>query len=428
MFGTSLRPDRSALAIPLLFFIFLFLFIPLTGQPAQAQTFKVIYNFIGGAGGAHPYAGLTMDSAGNFYGTTFGDSFGVSGSVFHLSNYDSTWVLTPLYAFHGGSDGANPYAGLVIGNDGSLYGTTQEGGGSGCIYGDGCGTVFSVGPPPRPRPSILSGWNETVIYRFTAGGWMQGLVVAVGSLVFDHEGNLYGTSPTGGNGGYGFVYKLTPSNGGWTESEIYSFTGGDGADPYSGVIFDASGNLYGTTSGGGARGAGTVFQLSPSGSGWTETTLYNFQGGGYEGAYPFGGVTFDHSGNLYGTTTGWGVWGGGTVFELSPVGGGWTFTLLHSFADRAWAYAPPTVDAAGNVYGTTWHTGTYNDGMVYKLTPSATGWTFSSLHDFTGGSDGAWPISDVIWDASGNLYGTATSGGAYCLPSLGCGVVWEITP
>jgi uncharacterized repeat protein (TIGR03803 family) len=189
------------------------------------------------------------------------------------------------------------------------------------------------------------------------------------------------------------------------------------------VIFDRVGNLYGTTVAGGAYSGGLVFQLTPSGSGWTETILHNFQGPS-DGTFPIGGLIFDQAGNLYGTTSGNG--GTGSVFELSPSQGGWTFTLLHDFTPirgLSGPYAGVTMDAAGNLYGDTLG-GAYGYGEIFKLTPEGNGsWTYTDLYDFFGAEDGSMPYGKVLVDNNGNLFGTASEGGAH-----GAGVIWEITP
>jgi uncharacterized repeat protein (TIGR03803 family) len=251
-------------------------------------------------------------------------------------------------------------------------------------------------------------------------------------VIFDQAGNLYGTTLYGGIENSGTVFWLAPSGGGYTESVIYSFAGSpDGAQPAA-VIFDAAGNLYGTTVYGGREGYGTVFELSPSGSGWTEKVLYNFQDG-TDGEYPADGVIFDQSGNLYGATVEGGSGAGGTVYELSPSNGSWTLSTLYSFTSLPNGCGPSgslVMDAAGNLYGTTYCAGTYEFGSVFKLTPTPKPpWTYTSLHDFTGGSDGGNSTSNVTFDASGNLYGTTVYGGTLggC-GGAGCGVVWEITP
>jgi uncharacterized repeat protein (TIGR03803 family) len=424
-FGANLRPDSAALAILilLLFLIFVLLFMTLTAQPAQAQTFRVLHNFTGGQDGAFPEAGLTMDKAGNSYGTTVYGGGGCSGSlpgcgtVFKLSRQGPDWVLATIYSFQGGSDGYYPYAQVVIGPDGSLYGTTYLGG-RGCD-GYGCGTVFKL----RPGPNATGSWTETVLYRFTGSPDGFGPNAAV---VFDQAGNLYGTTFVGGSHGSGAVFQLTPSGGSWTENVLYSFTSGnDGSYPISGVIFDQVGNLYGTTTSGGGSpvcSCGTIYQLMRSGSGWTEKVLYRFQGGS-DGAFPYAGLIFDGSGNLFGATGRLGSGVGGTVFELTPSGGNWTFDLLYSFTGQGGPWDSLVMDAAGNLYGTTRWDGLYQDGSVFRLSLSHGGWTETDLYSFNGLSDGGNPFSGVILDEKGHLYGTAVDRGAY-----GYGVVWEVTP
>jgi len=434
IFGASLRPQSATVAIllMLLFFLLVLLLVLLTPQPAQAQTYQVLHNFTGGADGAVPEAGLTMDQAGNLYGTANTNGAGGWGTVFKLSHKGSAWVFNPLYSFAGGNDGAGPFDRVIFGPDGSLYGTTYYGLGNGCAEGHGCGTVFDLKPYLTTCRTALCGWQETVLYSFTGGG--DGAHPFLGDLIFDRAGNLYGTTLYGGAYGQGEVFELAASNGGWTESVLYSFTGGsDGAVPYTGLIFDNVGNLYGTTSFGGDlgcdvynEGCGTVFQLTPSGSGWTENVLYSFQNRN-EGGYPWGGLIFDQAGNLYGTTVLGGTGNGGTAFELTPSKGAvpWAFELVYGFSGDGnyGSVGGLAMDPSGNLYGTTLEDGAYGAGSVFKLTPSSGGWTYTSLHDFTGGSDGMGPVSNVTFDVEGNLYGTAELGGAY-----GNGVVWEITP
>ena len=197
---------------------------------------------------------------------------------------------------------------------------------------------------------------------------------------------------------------------------LHAFTGSpDGADPASGMIFDQAGNLYGTTQFGGCSlGCGTVFELTPSASGWTETVLYNFQGAN-DGAILYGGLVLDPAGNLYGTTVYGGAGGGGTVFELTPSNGDWDFSVLHSFVLQPTGGPTGTLarSAAGNLYGTVFSGGNgcsgYGCGSVFELSPSAGGWTFTSLYEFNDGRDGGNPYAGVTLDSAGNLYGT-TSG------------------
>jgi uncharacterized repeat protein (TIGR03803 family) len=224
------------------------------------------------------------------------------------------------------------------------------------------------------------------------------------------------------------VFKLTRTGGSWTESVLYAFTGGaDGANPWAGVTLDRLGNLYGTTSaGGGSSNSGTVYELSPSGSGWTEKILHSFQRP-VDGAVPYAGVILDRSGNLYGATQYGAPNNGGTAFELSPSGGSWNFSTLYSFTGTGGGLAKgPTanllLDSAGSLYGATAGDGAQSFGTVFKLTHGGGGWTYTSLHDFTSGSDGELPRSNLVFDGSGNLYGTAYGG------VDGKGVVFEITP
>ncbi len=383
-------------------------------QSAQAQTFNVIHNFSGGQDGANPTAGVTMSGAGTLYGTTYAGGMG-AGTVYRLKRSGAGWVFDPLFSFDG-ADGAHAKARVVFGPEGLLYGTTDEGG----AHGDG--TVFNLGPSPRACTTVLCSWKETVLYQFTGGA--DGAHPLYGDLLFDQAGNIYGTTYSGGTG-YGTVYELTPSGSGWTENVLHYFSGSDGALPYGGVVLDSAGNLYGTAAWGGTNNCGVVFQLTYSaGSGWTEKILYTFQCRN-DGYFPYGAPIFDASGNLYASTLVGGLGGGGTIFELTPSSNGWTYNVLYNFTGNSdcGPWAALTMDEAGNLYGTTYCDGAYGYGSVFKLTPSAAGWTYTSLHDFTGGQDGGIPISNVIFDGNGILYGTTRAGG-----SQGLGVVWEITP
>ena len=405
---------------------------------SQAQTYSVIHNFSGGADGANPYAGITIDQAGNLQGTATGGGLGY-GTVFKLKHSQSGYTFGILYSFTGGSDGAYPYNGIVIGSNGSLYGSTYSHGGSGC-GGNGCGTVFNLRPPATFCRSILCPWMETGLYTFMGNN--DGSEPTQGTnVIFDQMGNIYGTTVSGGAYGQGTVYKLTRSGSGWTESIIHTFGApGDGAQPLHNVIFDASGNLYGTTSSGGANNNGTLYQLVPSGSGWTENILVSFSLSGSAGGIPYAGLLIDQAGNLYGATsanasgggppTGYG--GGGAVFELIPSDGSWTLKVLYGFPNpgggyHCGPYGNLVIDAVGNLYGTTYSDGAYGYGSVFKLTPASGQWTYTSLYDFCSGgwpcSDGQLPSGDLTMDASGNLYGTASRGGSNTY-----GVVWKITP
>ena len=388
--------------------------VPLV-KTAQAQTYNILYKFRGGTDGYQPSAGLTLDRAGNLYGTEpFGGSR-LHGSAFRL-RHARNWVHTILHSFGGGNDGVGPFARIVIGPDGNLYSTTLAGGVG------GCGTIFKLAMPTTARQFLVGNWTETVMYRFT--NVPDGCLPGSGTIVFDENGVLYGTTNRGGvqcdpiDGGCGTVYSMIGGN----VRILYRFTGGlDGSRPSSGVIVDRAGNLYGTTVYGGPYGFGTVYELSPSDTGWVEKVLYNFTNGN-DGAEPGGGLIFDASGNLYGTTFYGGSGGGGTVFKLAPDG---TFTVICSLVGRPGPTDSLVMDTEGNLYGTTYQGGAFGYGSVFKLTPQQDGsWLYTDLHDF-GVYEGAYPKGGVILDGQGNLYGTTSSGHIEFAPH---GLVYEITP
>ncbi len=397
----------------------------MTSTFAVAQKERVLHSF-NSRDGAFPYGSLIFDSSGNLYGTTMDEGVYDSGDVFELSPTEAAiWTETILYSFDYGidNDGSAPNAGVIFDAAGNLYGTTVAGG---AYYG---GTVFEL------SPTADGNWTETILYSFMNNG-LDGQDPE-SSLTLDAAGNLYGTTYRGGTGGCsygcGTVFEVSPvAGGGWTETVLHTFgTSGskDGQAPYGSLIFDALGNLYGTTSSGGAHGCGTVFELSPTAGGkWTETVLHSFDGPSKDGAYPFAGLIFDNAGNLYGTTNGGGAHDFGTVFELTPVvpaAGSWSTKVLHSFNGRD-GYAPLSsliFDASGHLYGTTFWGGNSTCetgcGVVFELTPNPSGWTEKRLS--FNGKDGSWPYAGPIFDTSGNLYGTATHGG-----SGNTGVVFEI--
>jgi uncharacterized repeat protein (TIGR03803 family) len=333
-----------------------------------------------------------------------------------------------LYSF--GKAGTNPLAGLIFDAAGNLYGTTETGGAGTCSL-DGCGTVFEL------IPNAGGGWREKVLHRFD-NNHKDGFYPSA-SLIFDAAGNLYGTTYQGGAYRFGTVFELTPkANGDWTEKILHSFHrygkngvyGKDGASPYASLIFDSAGNLYGTTSAGGAfsgnncprDGCGTVFELTfKTRGGWTEKILHNFNDNGTDGYIPYAGLVFDTSGNLYGATA------AGRAFELSPsTGGNWSEKILSDVPPGP--YGNLIFDAAGNLYGAS--TGGGGDGYVFELTPDGDGtWTLNVLHTFSGnGTDGVHPYGSLIFDAAGNLYGTTEMGGSGACGGGGCGTVFELTP
>jgi uncharacterized repeat protein (TIGR03803 family) len=388
-FGIALRVVSGALALAVVL-VPAVVVVVLAAPPAQAQTYSVLYSFHGFYGEA-PLAGLIQDKEGNLYGTTAGGGVHNYGVVFKLKADGKEKVL---YRFASYRDGWRPQAGLVRDSAGNLYGTTWGGGGR------GGGAVFKLDTTGA----------ETVLHSFTLGA---GGGEPVASLVRDSAGNLYGTTNAGGAYNAGVVFKLN-ANG--KEKVLHTFTGGaDGLHPVAALVRDSAGNLYGTTYGGGAYGAGAVFKLDTTGA---ETVLYSFTGGA-DGASPQAGLLRDSAGNLYGTTYG-GAYGAGVVFKLDTTG---AETVLYSFtggADGASPTAGVVRDSADNLYGTTYKGGAYNWGTVFKL--DTTG-AETVLHSFTGGADGAYPFAGLVRDSSGNLYSTTVEGGAY-----GYGVVFKITP
>jgi uncharacterized repeat protein (TIGR03803 family) len=339
-----------------------------------------------------------------------------------------------LYSFGTKSgDGTLPQGGLIADAAGNLYGTTVLGG-----VADS-GTVYELSPPVTPG----TGWTESVLYAFRGGEDGRS---PVGNLAFDTQGNLYGTASSGGNPscqfGCGTVYELSPpitQGGAWTETTVYSFTGGsDGEVPNAGLVFDRAGNLYGTTALGGSMrlcdgqnlGCGTVFELSPPGvpgGAWTERILYSFTGGS-DGALPLASVVLDDAGNLFGSA----AQGGdqncmcGTVFELSPSGGrASTQTVLHAFTgiDGDGAYPGPAglfIDKSGELAGTTQSGGSQLAGTVFGLRPPPIPggeWAYGVLYNFGSPSSIVSPEAGVIL-VDGMLDGTTFYGGSHELGTI----------
>jgi uncharacterized repeat protein (TIGR03803 family) len=393
-------------------------FALLSGPVMLGQNYQIIHTFSGGGDGATPDAGLTPDGHGNYYGTAYSGGAHDAGTVFKITPHGSSWVLSTLYSFTGSADGGWPTTGVTFGPDGTLYGASSNG-----------TTVYNLRPSATRPSSVLAEWTERALYQFQ--GIEDGFNPS-GNLIFDHSGNIYGAMEVGGQGCYegcGLIYKLSPSGQGWEKSVVYNFQGGVDGEAPEGIIFDPSGNIVGITIEGGQNGVGAIFELTPSSGGWNETTLYSFAYGS-GGNQPATGLVEDAVGNFYGGTL-FASGDGGVIFELSPSDGGWVYTVLYNFPGcggyGTGPKAPLTLDAAGNLYGT--FDGYYNDcpAGVFKLSPGQGGWTYTSLHNFTGGSDGAHPYSSVSIDPNGNLFGTASAGGEGCY-SQGCGVVWEITP
>lgn len=337
----------------------------LSPRAGGGWTETVLHSFNNdGTDGWYPEAGVILDAAGNLYGTTlYGQGYGM---VFELSpSANGEWTEKILYNFTGPYDGRYPHGDLVFDAAGNLYGTTDAGGVYCSLY-QGCGTVFEL------SPNGSGGWTETVLHSFNNDG-TDG-INPICALILDAAGNLYGTANDAGAYGGGIVFELTPAGGSWTETVLYSFGAlPDGRAPDAGLVFDTAGNLFGTTRTGGNDNVGTVFELAPNGSGgWTETVLHSF-GDGDDGFQPlYGSLIFDARGNMYGTTQEGGTYAYGTVFELTPAGGGsWTETVLYSFdgEDGWFPFAGVTFDASGNLFGTTYFGGVNKAGNVFELTP-----------------------------------------------------------
>jgi uncharacterized repeat protein (TIGR03803 family) len=400
--GMQLCVGRIALA-------FAVMLVPATleAQSQQAKNYHIMYTFTGGADGENSQGGVTRGSAGTLYGTTVGGGAYGYGTVFKVNSNGET----VLHSFNG-ADGQWPFAPLIRDAAGNFYGTTYQ-------YGAyGYGTVFKI-----DATGIL-----TTLYSFM--GTPDGEYPQAGLMV-DAEGNLYGTT-VGDDYRSGTVFKLDRAG---TETVLHTFAldGVDGTTPYGGLTRDAAGNLYGTTYYGGDLaclfvGCGVVFELDTAG---VETILHTFTGGA-DGARPMATLIRDAAGNLYGTTymggdtAACGGYGCGVIFKLDPVG---TETVLYTFTggvDGGLPQAGLTSDAAGNLYGTTSFGGIIGPvcsdgcGVVFKLDRSG---TFTVLHHFHGGVDGAYPAPTLIWGSAGTLLGTTMSGGAY-----GDGTVFAIKP
>jgi uncharacterized repeat protein (TIGR03803 family) len=400
-------------------------------QPSA--TVKVLYSFTGGSDGGTPLSDLTLDSAGNLYGTTSAGGTGSAcqggcGTVFELKHSANGWKEQVLYSFKGGTDGASPQAGVIFDSAGNLYGTTNF-------------TVFKLAPNSK------GGWRESVIYGFSCQS--DGCLPQT-DLVFDTQGNLFGTAQRGGiqaskcdaldEVGCGTVFELMPqSNGSWKETTIYEFAGApDGGQPSSAVVLDSLGNVYGTTGLGGTGkctfsslfpGCGIVYKLTPSAGGkWTESVLYDFVRGGGFGIYPSGGLILDNASHLLGATVAGGN-GLGTVFELKQTQKGWVQTVVYRFYGNPDGAAPEgkvAMNSAGTLFGMTLGGGANHGGTVFALTPSMTnGWRESVISAFPKGSflEEIPSGQGVVLDSNGHLYGTTSAGG-----TINSGSVYEVTP
>ena len=438
---------------------------------------SVIYSFKGGKDGVDPYGGLILDAQGNLYGTTItgGDSTcyadaSTCGIVFELSPTAQGWKETVVHRFQGGADGGNPLCTLLLDSSGNLYGTTSFGGNNNGgtafklsrssgewketirysftygfdprvglvmdansnLFGTANGIVYELSPAQH-------GWTEKNIYQFGQGGTLWGVVL-------DNRGHLFGSLYSNSSFRYGSVFELAQNGNSWQENTLYSFTGGtDGRYPWGNISLDASGNIYGATvlggdlrcdSGGyGGAGCGVIFMIQSSGE---ESVLHSFTGR-TEGANPNGGLILDSAGRLWGTTQlngPGGLFGRGVVFDLTHQGNGtWTETVVHGFANPGDGEQPSSrlvADASGNLFGTTQKGGNHNSGTVFEVTRTGGNWKRHLIYSFKNGKDGAAPVGSLIFDSSGNLYGTTQYGGGsgrchYQTGPIHCGTVFKLT-
>lgn len=420
------------------------LHLALPSNLAAASSAKIIYTFAGGADGAAPESDLIADAAGNLYGTTNGGGTGCGtngcGTVFELIRTKDGWKHQVLYRFAGApNDGATPTAGLVFDTAGNLYGTTSQGGSS-CPY-SGCGTVFKL------APNSHGGWAESVLYAFT-GTNGDGFDPNT-DLVFDSQGNLYGTTLSGGQyitgncgsnkfSGCGVVFRLTPnSHGTWTETVIHIFGGApDGGVPAA-LVLDSDRNIYGTTAYGGTgvcnlyggkngppHGCGVLYKLTPSSGGWAEAALYNFFHGRGLAKFPSGGLILEKPGRLLGTSS-YGGDGDGAFFQIEQPEKGWEQTVLYRFYGNPDGTNPVgrvAMDPQGNLFGATFSGGTNGGGTVFELARGEHGWKERVL--FNANSTDYSPQAGPMVDSDGHVYGTLF-GSIY---AGNFGAVYEIIP
>jgi uncharacterized repeat protein (TIGR03803 family) len=391
---------------------------------AWAGTTRVAYSFMGGADGEYPSTDLVRDGAGDLYGTTVqGGDFG-GGSVFELKPSNTGWTHSVLYSFRGEADGGQPYGGVTLDPQGNLYGTTVIGGtrtGSACVE-DGCGVAYEL-------VRSAGGWTEKVIHTFTGGddGYGPGA-----GLTIDQHHNLYGMTPVGGTAGLGVIFEVRPlSTGTWKLNVIHPFTGGaDGGSASAGrLLLGGGGDLYGVATTGGANGSGTAFRLHLRGDGnWRFRTLYAF-GGQPDAGFPYGALSFDGSGNLFGTTYYDGANDLGAVYELSPTATGlWHESVLYSFTGGRDGNGPISnvvFDTAGDLFGTTSEGGSgCGCGTIFKLARTGAGsWVETVPYRFRGSPGAAFPYNGMVADGSGNLFGATVHGG-----TDNEGAVYEFTP
>lgn len=389
---------------------------------AQAAKLRVLHNFGAAEDGTEPNGPLLLDSMANLYGVTFGGP-GLSGfgTTYELvPGKNDTWTETIIHAFSGQTDGGFPWGGLVPDHSGNLYGTLQ---------GDVGGTVFGVF---ELSPSG-GDWTNTVLYTDGAGP----------GLVSDGLGNLLGEMGPGQLND-GAIGELSPSNNGWTYSQLYSFCNNsgcpDGWHLLYPPIWDHKGNLWGTTFEGGigrpacandGLGCGVIFAMTPNGDGtWTYHVVHRFASSPIDGQFPNGGLVMDPLGNFYGITEGGGLYGNGTIFKFSYASGRLQGQYLYHFPNCLQGCYPQGTlarDSAGNLYGMaqggTNSCGGPSCGVVYRLAPQANGtWKYTVMINLSETTGGVLPFYGLTLDGKGHLFGVTSSGGLY-----GGGTAFEIT-
>lgn len=378
----------------------------LASAAVAAGTPQIIYSLAGENDGEYTDTDLVVDSAGNLYGTSVQGGASGGGTVFQLSPSGTGWTHSVLYSFTGGTDGGEPYKGVTLDSDGNLYGTAVTGGGGFCE--GGCGVAYKL-------THVGATWTQTVIHTFTGGNDGSG---PGSGLTLDKYGNVYGMTPTGGAYGLGVIFRLRQQPGGvWKLKVLHTFTGGDdGATGSAGRLLLRAGTFYGAATVGGANGQGTVFSLKHIPGEWQFKTLYSFKGQPDAG-FPYGGLTLDQSGNLYGTTYYDGANDFGSVYQLAPQPDGvWSERVLYSFKggkDGLGSISNLVLARNGALYGTTSEGGSgCSCGTIFRLTSDGQGiWKETVVYRFQGSPDAAFAYNGMVSDSAGNLYGATVHGG-----------------
>ena len=389
----AIAATKAALALGALSWL---VFAPQTAFAGPALTDLARFN---SANGSTPNSGVTLDSAGNLYGTALYGGANSDGAVYEIAS--GTGVINDLASFNG-ANGSAPYSSVTLDSSGNLFGTTSAGG------ANNAGTVFEIAHGSNAILNIASFSDAT-------GD------IPAGGVTLDSNGDIFGTTQNGGPGGYGTVYEIV-NDGSHTITNLASFDNTNGADPYAGVTLDSSGNLYGTTLyGGDVNGDGTVYEIAAGSNVITTLASFNMT----DGANPYSGVTLDGLGNLYGTASGGGAndaaaGGDGAVYEIAKGSGAITTLASFDSADGSVPYGGVILDSSGNLLGTTSSGGDDGQGTVYKIANDGSH-TLMTLASFNN-ANGAFPFGGVTLDGSGNLYGTTAYGG----DANGDGVVFEI--